>query len=88
MRARGCAHLSRSSGFARTARRDATTCEGAAEAGRLDVLIWARENGAHWDERTCAAAARFGRSTSSCTPGKNCPWDDRVLAFAHDEGHR
>ena len=30
----------------------ARRAKAAAEAGRLDVLIWARENGAHWDERT------------------------------------
>ncbi|EEH50899.1 uncharacterized protein MICPUCDRAFT_54935 [Micromonas pusilla CCMP1545] len=32
----------------------------AAERGHLEMLQWARANGAPWDERTCAKAARGG----------------------------
>ncbi|CAN0532375.1 unnamed protein product, partial [Ectocarpus sp. 12 AP-2014] len=32
----------------------------AAENGHLEVLVWARENGCPWNERTCVNASRGG----------------------------
>jgi len=42
-------------------------CEGAARGGHLEVLQWARANGAPWDGWTCAKAAQGG--TLSCCSG-------------------
>jgi len=39
---------------------DSKTCADAARGGHLDVLKWARENGAPWNEQTCANAAAGG----------------------------
>jgi hypothetical protein len=39
---------------------DKFTCEAAAAGGHLEVLRWARANGARWDEKTRAVAAQLG----------------------------
>jgi hypothetical protein len=36
------------------------TCAWAADGGHLEVLQWARANGAPWNKLTCAAAAGGG----------------------------
>jgi hypothetical protein len=37
-----------------------STCARAAGGGNLECLVWARANGAPWDEDTCAEAAAWG----------------------------
>mmetsp|Transcript_10942 Transcript_10942/g.27521 ORF Transcript_10942/g.27521 Transcript_10942/m.27521 type:complete len:195 (-) Transcript_10942:501-1085(-) len=52
-----------------------TTCW-AAEAGQLEVLQWAREQGCPWDDATCLEAARSGNlSVLQWARTQGCPWD-------------
>ena len=64
------------SGRARTAlrgTRDLRQCRG---GGHLEVLKWARANGAPWDERTCADAARGGHlEVLQWARANDAPWD-------------
>ena len=49
----------------------------AAEGGHLEVLQWARANGAPWDERTCRDAAEGGHlEVLQWARANGAPWDE------------
>ena len=55
---------------------DANTCRRAAEGGFLEVLQWARENGAEWDGRTCFEAAKNNHlGVLQWARANGCPWN-------------
>ena len=55
---------------------DEKTCSGAAEGGHLDMLQWARTNGAPWNASTCSGAARCGHlEVLQWARANGCPWD-------------
>lgn len=57
---------------------------GAAESGRIDVLLWAQEHGVVLNKSSiCERAARGGHlDTLKWLRERGCPWDAGVLAFA------
>ena len=47
------------------------------EGGHLEVLQWARANGAPWDERTCRDAAVGGHlEVLQWARANGAPWDE------------
>jgi len=62
----------------------------AAGGGHLAMLQWARENGAPWDERVCAYAARRGHlAMLQWARAIGAPWDSWTCANAARGGeHR
>jgi len=76
-----------------------TLCHDAAERGDLLALQRARKHGLHWDQRTCAYAARGGhldilkwarqqdRLDASGLRPPPCPWDEETCAGAAEGGH-
>ena len=68
------------SGRARTALRGTRgLARDAAEGGHLEVLQWARANGAPWDEWTCAGAAEGGHlEVLQWARANGAPWDERT----------
>jgi hypothetical protein len=54
-------------------------CACAASFGQLEILIWARTNGASWDKSTCSHAATGGHSAAT-------EWDEYVCTLAVCEG--
>lgn len=66
---------------------DAWTCAYAAKNGRLDILRWARANGAPWDKWTCAHAAESGALEAlKWAHANGCPMDEWTCAYAAKEG--
>ncbi len=60
-----------------------------AALGWLEVLQWARANGCHWDEWTCANAAAGGHlKVLQWAHANGCPWDTYTCTFAAKEGHK
>ena len=56
--------------------------------GHLEVLQWARANGAPWDESTCAVAAYGGHlEVLQWARANGAPWDEWTCAEAADGGH-
>jgi hypothetical protein len=63
-------------------------CEDAALEGNLEVLKWARKNGAPWDVWTCACAAGHGHLTVLKWARENgAPWDVQTCRHAAKGGH-
>jgi len=51
----------------------------AANTGELECLMYLRENGCPWDERTCVVAAGNGHSACLAYARENgCPWDSSL----------
>lgn len=51
--------------------------------GHLDVLKWAREHGAPWDEKTCYHAASYAAVTGQLdilqwARDNGAPWDHKI----------
>jgi hypothetical protein len=66
---------------------DGWTCAYAAKSGRLDILQWARANGAPWDKWTCAHAAEGGALEAlKWAHANGCPMDEWTCAYAAKEG--
>jgi hypothetical protein len=66
---------------------DGWTCAYAAKSGRLDILQWARANGAPWDKWTCAHAAESGALDAlKWAHANGCPMDEWTCAYAAKEG--
>lgn len=64
------------------------TCVKAAKVGNVEVLRFAHENDAAWDEETCAAAAAGGHLEALRWAHENgCPWDERTCKNAAEGGH-
>ena len=56
--------------------------------GHLAVLKWARANGCHWDEDTCAFAASNGHLTVlQWMRANGCPWNEYTCELAAKHGH-
>ena len=67
---------------------EATACMKAAEAGHLEVLKWARENGCPWDKRTCEFAAYYGHlEVLKWARENDCPWNEATCMKAAEAGH-
>jgi len=63
-------------------------CYLAASLGYLELLIWARQRGALWDEYTCSTAAKSGHLQILKWAHENgCPWNEWTCYFAAFEGH-
>ena len=70
------------------AERQHNTCSAAAGGGYLEMLQWARANGAPWDEKACAAAARGGHlEVLKWLRENGCLWDARTCSMAAGGGH-
>ena len=70
------------------AERQHNTCSAAAGGGYLEMLQWARANGAPWDEKACAAAARGGHlEVLKWLRENGCLWDARTCSMAAGSGH-
>jgi hypothetical protein len=69
---------------------DALTCENAAKGGHLQVLQWARANGAPWNDlNLCAIAARKGYlHILRWARANGAQWDKRVHELALSKGHQ
>lgn len=66
---------------------DGWTCAYAAKNGRLDILKWARSNGAPWDKWTCAYAAERGAlDVLKWAHANGCPMDEWTCAYAAKDG--
>ncbi|GMH93436.1 hypothetical protein TrST_g7471 [Triparma strigata] len=67
---------------------DGQACYEAAKEGHLEVLQWARENGAPWDDQTCAFAAQGGHlRVLQWAVEHGCPTNGYVTLFAAHRGH-
>ncbi len=67
---------------------NADTCEDAARDGHLEVLKWARQEGAPWDALTCAWAAKGGHlEVLKWARQEGAPWDQYTCAWAAKRGH-
>ena len=68
---------------------NAETCNRAAQAGHLETLRWAHENGCDWNaEVTCYYAAYGGQlEVLQWLRAEDCPWDHNTCHFAVDRGH-
>ncbi len=69
-----------------------SSCRSAAYEGNLDVLIYARSQGASWDAMTCAFAAQNGqlhivKYMRSLPQGEKCPWDSWTCMTSALSGH-
>ena len=54
----------------------------------MEILQWARDNGAPWDEDVCAYAAYHGHLEILQWARRNgAPWDIRTCAYAAEHGH-
>lgn len=63
-------------------------CTWAAEAGRVDLLEWARTRGWPWSAETCAYAALNGHLDALQWARENgCAWDSRTCGAAAQKGH-
>lgn len=63
------------------------TCRSAVIKGHLEVLIWARTNGAPWqNDHFCTSAASGGHLEMLKWLRAN-PWDEQTCAMAYEEGH-
>jgi len=63
-------------------------CSGLAYRGMINCLIYARENGYPWDDRTCLFASQNGHLACLKYAHENdCPWDERTCWFASQNGH-
>ena len=55
----------------------------AAQGGHLEVLQWARANGAPWDAMTCRYAALCGHlEVLQWARANGCPWDEMTCTYA------
>jgi len=62
--------------------------EKAAKNGNLSCMMWLKENGCSWDERTFAEAALNGDLGNMKWLRENgCPWDTRTFAAAALNGN-
>ncbi|MFO7871231.1 MAG: DNA gyrase subunit A [Kiritimatiellia bacterium] len=67
---------------------DWKTCEYAAKEGHLDILKWARDNGAPWNENTCRYAAKEGHlDILKWARDNGAPWNEATCASAAKGGH-
>lgn len=63
-------------------------CLLAADRGRLDLLVCARDNGCPWDSSVMARGARGGHLDLVRWAHENgCPWDEDTTASAATNGH-
>jgi len=63
-------------------------CEQAAKDGNLNLLKWARANGALWNVRVCATAAIYGQlECIKWARANGAPFDKWTCTFAAMEGH-
>jgi len=63
-------------------------CNMAAQAGCLEALVVARENGCNWDSDTCVFAAQNGHLAVLKWARENgCKWDSGTCAYAARGGH-
>lgn len=66
-----------------------STCASAADGGHLEVLQWARANGATWDKRTCAQAANSGHLNLLRWAIENgCPVGDQCVHYLNQKGQQ
>src|SRR5579872_3971314 len=64
------------------------SCAHAAKHNHLEVLKWARETGAPWNENTCNYAARNGHLEILKWARENgCPWNEEACSNAVETGH-
>lgn len=63
-------------------------CSRVAKNGSLNLLQWARANGAPWNERTCEKAAAGGHlEVLQWARANGAPWDILTSAYAYAHGH-
>jgi hypothetical protein len=72
----------------------ARVCAEAASGGRLDVLMWARENGCPWNVSTCIEAAENGHLAclkwaheNGCPLENGRPLKNNICLYAAEGGH-
>lgn len=62
---------------------DERAMEGAAFAGRMDIIEFLRSSGCDWDERAIAMASHGGHAEIvELLRSGGCPWDERACKFA------
>ena len=68
------------------ARNDLALCW-SAQNGHLEVLQWARSNGAPWNEQTCSSAAQNGHEeVLQWARSNGAPWDEQTCFRAASSG--